>query len=112
MRSDVPTAMKTSTPSSSLVDSLPEGFEYAVELTREELEAHLRLMAALKMFELGKISSGKAAELAGMGRMDFFETCRRYRVPLFNYPPEQIEAELRHDLDVLEKLESGNEPSA
>jgi predicted HTH domain antitoxin len=29
-------------------------------------------MAALKMFELGKISSGKAAELAGMSRSDFF----------------------------------------
>jgi predicted HTH domain antitoxin len=37
------------------------------------MEQHLRLMAALKMFELGKISSGKAAELAGMSRVEFFQ---------------------------------------
>jgi len=35
------------------------------------MEQHIRLMAALKMFELGKISSGKAAELAGMSRLAF-----------------------------------------
>jgi len=40
----------------------PTGFEHAVHMTKEEMEQHIRLMAALKMFELGKISSGKAAE--------------------------------------------------
>ena len=44
----------------------PAGLERAVHLTKAEMEQHLRLMAALKMFELGKLSSGKAAELAGM----------------------------------------------
>ncbi len=39
----------------------PRGFELAVQMTKEEMEQHIRLMAALKMFELGKISSGKAA---------------------------------------------------
>jgi len=29
---------------------------------------------ALKMFELGKVSSSKAAVLAGMSRVDFIET--------------------------------------
>jgi predicted HTH domain antitoxin len=42
-------------------------------------------MAALKLFELGKISSGKAAELAGMSRVEFLEVCGRYRVSVFNY---------------------------
>jgi len=49
----------------------PAGFERAVHLTKAEMEQHLRLMAALKMFELGKISSGKAAELAGMSSNTF-----------------------------------------
>jgi predicted HTH domain antitoxin len=80
--------------------------ELAVGLTRSELEQHLRLMAALKMFELGKISSGKAAQLAGMCRVDFFETCGRYRVSLFNYPPEEIEEELRRELQTLNDQEA------
>ena len=45
--------------------TLPEGFEQTVSLTPAELESQIWLMAALKMFELGKLSSGKAAELAG-----------------------------------------------
>jgi len=79
----------------------PTGFEKAVQMTREEMEQHIRLMAALKMFELGKVSSGKAAELAGISKLDFFEACNRYCVSLFNYPTEAIAEELKQDLNVL-----------
>lgn len=82
----------------------PSGFEHAVHMTKEEIEQHIRLMAALKMFELGKVSSGKAAELAGMSRVEFFETCGRYRVSVFNYPPEKLEQELKSDLDSARRL--------
>ena len=81
----------------------PAGFERAVHLTKEELEQHLRLMAALKMFELGKISSGKAAELAGMSRIEFLETCGRYRVSVFNYSDEEVVAEIQADLAALQE---------
>jgi predicted HTH domain antitoxin len=53
------------------------------------------------MFELGKVSSGKAAELAGLSKLDFFEACDRYHVSIFNYPPEAIAEELEQDLNVL-----------
>ena len=76
----------------------PTGFELAVHLSKEEMEQHIRLMAALKMFELGKVSSGKAAELAGMSRVEFIETCGRYRVSVFNYAPDELEKELDSDL--------------
>jgi predicted HTH domain antitoxin len=82
----------------------PAGFERAVHLTKAEMEQHLRLMAALKMFELGKISSGKAAELAGMSRVEFFEACGRYRVSIFSYPDDEIEAELAADLATINKI--------
>jgi predicted HTH domain antitoxin len=50
---------------------------------------------------LGKLSSGKAAELAGISRAEFFEMCGRYRVPIFNYPPEELQEELELDLKAL-----------
>ena len=84
--------------------SVPENFEMAVHLTRPELDHHLRLMAALKMFELGQISSGKAAELVGMTRVDFLHTCGRYRISVFNYPPEEVEAEILRDLETFSQL--------
>jgi len=82
----------------------PKGFKFAVSMTKEELEQHIRLMAALKMFELGKLSSGKAAEFAGMSRVQFLETCGMYRVSVFNYPPEDVESELKRDLETVRKL--------
>jgi len=82
----------------------PAGFENAVHITKDEFEQQLRLMAALKMFELGKISSGKAAELAGMTRVEFFDACGRYRVSIFNYPPEELEEELKKDYSTIKSL--------
>jgi predicted HTH domain antitoxin len=82
----------------------PSGFELAVHMTKEEMEQHIRLMAALKMFELGKVSSGKAAELAGISRVEFFEICGRYRVSIFNYPPEEAEKEILKDLETIRKI--------
>jgi predicted HTH domain antitoxin len=82
----------------------PTGFEHAVHMTKEEIEQHIRLMAALKMFELGKISSGKAAELAGMSRTEFLEACGRYRVSIFNYPDDQAETEIKKDLETARRM--------
>ena len=77
----------------------PKGLEEAVQTTPAELDTQIRLMAALKMFELGKLSSGKAAELAGLSRVAFLETCGRYQVSIFNYPPEELAQELEQDAD-------------
>lgn len=94
--------MTTHTETLPFPASTPENFESAVHMTRRELDHHLRLMAALKMFELGQISSGKAAELCGISRVDFFQTCSRYRVSIINWQPEDIEDELRSDIKSLD----------
>jgi predicted HTH domain antitoxin len=84
----------------------PDDLESAVQTTPEEMNAQIRLMAALKMFELGKMSAGKAAELAGLSRVEFLETCGRYRVSVFNYPLEDLKAELQADLEAARKASS------
>jgi predicted HTH domain antitoxin len=81
-----------------LVLSFPDDLAQAIPVPPEQLAAHIGLMAALKMFELGEISSGRAAELAGMSRVEFLEACSRYRVAAFNYPDGEIEAELSRDI--------------
>jgi predicted HTH domain antitoxin len=81
--------------------NLSDDVARAVATTGGEVAAQLRLMAALKLFEIGKLSSGKAAELAGVPRAAFLEACGRYRVPLFNYPDDAAESELRRDVETL-----------
>jgi len=87
-----------------LILKYPPGFENAVHLTKEELEAHVKLMAALKMFELGKISSGKAAEFAGLSRTEFYEACSRYKVSISNYSEDEVKSEIKNDLETLKKI--------
>jgi predicted HTH domain antitoxin len=86
----------------------PEELASAVQTTPEELDAQIRLMAALKMFELGKLSSGKAAELAGLSRAEFLEMCGRYRVSIFNYPPEEVAREIVLRLSITTTMTSAS----
>ena len=76
----------------------PKDLELTVNLTKAEMEQHLQLMAALKMYELGKNFAGKAGELAGLSPPQFFESCGIYGVSIFNYSSEEIEDELQEDL--------------
>jgi predicted HTH domain antitoxin len=54
-------------------------------LLAEKTDAHacgkeLRVLAAVKLFEMGRLSSGRAAELAGMDRVEFLLNLSRYNV--------------------------------
>lgn len=40
----------------------------------------LLVLAAVKLYELGRLSSGRAAELAGMSRVEFLLSLGRYQV--------------------------------
>jgi predicted HTH domain antitoxin len=53
------------------------------------------MLAAVKLYEMGKVSSGKAAALAGTDRASFLLGLGRYRVSVFNYTPEELEREVR-----------------
>lgn len=48
-------------------DSLPD----ALRMTRKEFEQEARLLLAARLFEERKITSGQAAEMAGMSKSDF-----------------------------------------
>jgi len=82
----------------------PAGLEESVQTTSGEIQQQIRLMAALKMFELGKLSSGKAAELAGLSRVGFFEACGRYKVSVFNYPADELADEIQRDFENAARL--------
>jgi len=58
-------------------------------------ERHIKLLVAARMYELGHISSGRAAELAGVGRLEFLEALGQYRISAFNYSLADLEQEIR-----------------
>lgn len=58
--------------------------------SKKEFEEEARYLLALKLYELGKISSGKAAKLAGISRVDFLLRLGRYKVSPFQVDLEEV----------------------
>lgn len=59
-----------------------------------EAERELRFLLALKLFELRRISGGKAAEIAGMTKPEFLDATAQLGVPTINLDAEQLSDEL------------------
>ena len=69
---------------------LPESVFSALRFAPDDFVREMRLAAAVKWYELGKVSQGKAAEIAGLSRAAFIETLSRYQVSPFQYTAEEI----------------------
>jgi predicted HTH domain antitoxin len=57
----------------------------------------MRLAAAIKWYELGRLSQGKAAEVAGVSRQEFLHSLARYDLSPFQVTPEELAEELARD---------------
>lgn len=93
--------------------------ERSGELTRETKAGHLALVTdegqplfisvpfdetlvktgvhvalAVNLFKSGEMTSGQAAELAHMPRLAFLEYLSRLGIPVVDYPPDELQAEL------------------
>jgi predicted HTH domain antitoxin len=62
----------------------------------ETTEAELRLLAAVKLYELGRCSSGAAARLAGVSRPLFLAKLGEYGVPTFRLTEDELRDDLAH----------------
>ncbi len=71
-----------------IVVNVPEQVLLAEKTDEASFARELLMLAAVKLYELGHLSSGRAAELAGISRVEFLQSLGRYKV----FP---FEAELR-----------------
>jgi predicted HTH domain antitoxin len=65
-----------------------------VELPFDVDPEDARLLLTMKLFEEGRVSLGKAAEMAGYTKRTYMELLGRHGIPVFNYPPEELDREL------------------
>jgi len=59
----------------------------------ESLVSEARFMLALKLFEVGRLSSSKAGDLCGMGRVEFLFAAGRAGVPVLALDDDELSTE-------------------
>jgi predicted HTH domain antitoxin len=74
--------------------SLPDEALVALKRTPSEMAEEIRLAAAMKLYELGRLSSGAAAALAGVPRVLFLAKLADYGIPTFKMSAEELAEDL------------------
>ena len=71
-----------------------EANEMRVVLPLNLSEPEAKLLLAIKLYEVGKVSLGQAAKIGGFSKRTFMEMLGHYKVPVFNYSAEELRSEL------------------
>jgi predicted HTH domain antitoxin len=79
----------------------------SIEIPRDILSAlrqdpvtfvqEMRIAAAVKWYETGRVSQGKAAEIAGLSRSEFLVALGQFNVTPFQYSVDELVKEVRID---------------
>ena len=67
---------------------------YNVGMSEDKFNQEARLILAAKLFEQRRLSSGQAAKLAGLERVEFLYTLSRLGVSMNNLSSEDLASEL------------------
>ena len=73
----------------------PEALAAVLHLSPAAFEYEAKMALAVKLFELGRLTSGQAAQLAGVSRVTFLLECHRFGVPSVAWDHDEISAEFQ-----------------
>lgn len=58
-------------------------------------EEDVRILLAIKLFEVGKVSLGQAAKIANFSKRAFIDVLGHYQIPVCNYDAEELQQEIQ-----------------
>lgn len=68
--------------------------ELKVDLPVNISEDEIKLLLAVKLYEVGKLSLGQAAQLAGFSKRGFIDVLGQHHVPVLNYSADDLREEI------------------
>ena len=71
--------------------------ELKLQLPAEVDPEEARLALSMRLFEMSRLSLGQAARLAGYSKRAFMELLGKHGIPVFDYPPEDLQEERGDD---------------
>jgi predicted HTH domain antitoxin len=74
----------------------PDEVLWALQQDPDEFEAEARLLLAVKLYELGRLTTGLAARLAGVPRIPFMFLLGQYGLSPFGETADEIEKDLEN----------------
>ncbi len=80
---------------SQITLDIPEESLLSLNLSERAAAVEIRLVAAVKLYELGRLSSGAAARLAGIPRVLFLSKLADYGVDTFRLGVDELQRETR-----------------
>jgi predicted HTH domain antitoxin len=84
--------------------NFPEELAFHLRMKNKEFDREIKKIALIKLYELEKISSGKAASILGISRVAFLDLLNEYGVSIFGELDEEIlEDQLKTIRQVTEK---------
>jgi predicted HTH domain antitoxin len=66
----------------------------SLKASPERFEAEARLLLAVKLYEMNRISTGMAAQLAGMSRVAFIFELAKFGLSPIGVEPDELESDL------------------
>lgn len=71
----------------------PEAVLATLNLSPETFEQEAKIALAVKLYEMGRLTSGQAAALVGMPRVAFLLSCPHYGAVTVQWDKEELEYE-------------------
>jgi predicted HTH domain antitoxin len=68
--------------------------ELKMDLPVNISEDEIKLLLAVKLYEVGKLSLGQAAHLAGFSKRGFIDVLGQHHVPVLNYSADDLREEI------------------
>jgi len=77
-----------------IVVEIPQGLPDAVQCTPDEFSHQAKMAMAAKLYEMGKLSSGMAAQMVGIGRVEFLLQLSRFGVAMIDLDENELSADV------------------
>lgn len=73
----------------------PEYLAHTLKLSSKDFESEMKISSLVKLYELGKVSSGIAAKVLGISRLDFLDLLAKYKVSVFGeYDADELNEDI------------------